>query len=96
MNLLKEPYEMMVHTVATGKKRTQTRYQQVNDRDDWGQRTISHTKSRQEDLDWAVASAISWRGRNRSAPFGTLGSGCQNGINYLCFLNQRKIGGNDE
>ena len=39
MNLLKEPCEMIVHTVATGKKRERKRVssQQFNDRGDWGQ-----------------------------------------------------------
>ena len=39
MNLLKEPCEMIVHTVATGKKRERKHVssQQFNDRGDWGQ-----------------------------------------------------------
>ena len=41
MNLLKEPYEMMFHTIAAGKReRKRGANQQFNYRDDWGQRTI--------------------------------------------------------
>ena len=51
MNPLQEPYEMMFQAVAAEKKRTEARShsQQFNDRDDWGQRTISQTKFRQEE-----------------------------------------------
>ena len=45
MNLLREPYEMLFHTVATEKiKRKRRPSQKFNDRDDWGRRTISQTK----------------------------------------------------
>ena len=45
MNLLREPYEMLFHTVATEKiERKRRPSQKFNDRDDWGRRTISQTK----------------------------------------------------
>jgi hypothetical protein len=45
MNLLREPYEMLFHTVAAGKKeRKRGPSQKFNNRDDWGRRTISQTK----------------------------------------------------
>jgi quinol monooxygenase YgiN len=45
MNLLREPYEMLFHTVATEKRERKHRpSQKFNARDDWGRRTISQTK----------------------------------------------------
>jgi hypothetical protein len=50
MNLLREPYEMMFHAVAAGKReRKRGPSQQSNDSDEWANGPCSQTKFRQEE-----------------------------------------------